>query len=348
MHLKVRTGRGPRSRRFEIVAGLSAAAIAVCAAAVAVTLSGSQSSNPAVTAQIEAAMIAAPIAVGLFVWYRDPWRRFGKLLVAAGFALSLTTLAQSSSDLVYSAGRVFGWLAEPLLIYLVLAFPSGRLTTRPARFLIAASVLLVAAFYLPTALLVDSYPTPSPWSSCQAGCPGNAFMLVGSEPGFIDNVIVPFRETATLILFTGMIAIVAARIRRGSHLRRITLVPVLTVAILHALAFIAGIVARRIDRGGSAAEALASIAALTYGGIALGFLAGLSGWRLFESKALRRLAAAFAAHPPSLTLSETSELLSGAMDPSLKIVGGHGVSRVPGSTPRPGPWIRGRTRAFGA
>ena len=75
-------------------------------------------------------------------------------------------------------------------------------------------------------------------------------------------------------------------------------------------------------RGGSAAEALASIAALTYGGIALGFLAGLSGWRLFESKALRRLAAAFAAHPPSLTLSETSELLSGAMDPSLEIVGG--------------------------
>jgi signal transduction histidine kinase len=319
--LKVRTGRGPQSRRFKIVAGLSIGAIAVCTAAVALTLSGSQSSNPAVEAQIRAAMIAAPIGVGLFVWYRDPWRRFGKLLVAAGFAFSLTTLAQASSDILYSSCRVFGWLVEPLLIYLVLAFPSGRLTTRPARFLIAASVLLVVAFYLPTALLTDSYPTPSPWSSCEAGCPGNAFMLVGSEPGFIDNVIVPFRETATLIVFAGMIAILAARLRRGSRLRRITLVPVLTVAILHALAFIAGIVARRIAPGGSAADALASVVALTYGGIALGFLAGLSGWWFFESKALRRLAAAFAAHPPSLTLRETSALLSGAMDPSLEILG---------------------------
>ena len=34
---------------------------------------------------------------------------------------------------LYSAGRVFGWLVEPFLIFLVLAFPSGRLTARPER-----------------------------------------------------------------------------------------------------------------------------------------------------------------------------------------------------------------------
>jgi signal transduction histidine kinase len=317
--LKVRTGRDPPNRRLKIVAGLSAAAFAVCAAAVAITLSGSQSSNPAVEAQIRALIIAAPIAVGLFVWYRDPWRRFGKLLVAAGFAWSLTTLAQSSNEVLYSAGRVVGWLVEPLLIYLVLAFPSGRLTTRPARFLVAASVLLVLLFYLPTTLLVDGYPTPSPWTSCQPDCPSNAFMLLGSEPGFIPDVIVPLREAATMVLFAGVITVLATRIRHGSHLRRITLVPVLTVAIIHALALIGGIAARRIAPGASSADVLASIAALSSGGVALGFLAGLSGWRLFESRALRRLATAFATHPPALTLHETSELLSGAMDPSLEV-----------------------------
>ena len=98
------------------------------------------------------------------MWYRDPWTRFAKLLVVAGFAWSLTTLAQSSSEVLYSAGRVFGWLVEPFLIFLVLAFPSGRLTTRSGARLVAASVLLVALFYLPTMLLVDSYPTPSPWT----------------------------------------------------------------------------------------------------------------------------------------------------------------------------------------
>ena len=99
------------------------------------------------------------------MWNRDPWKRFAKLLVVAGFAWSLTTLAQSSSEVLYSAGRVSGWLVEPFLIFLVLAFPSGRLTARPERALVAASLLLVALLYLPTMLLVDSYPTPSPWTA---------------------------------------------------------------------------------------------------------------------------------------------------------------------------------------
>src|SRR5207302_6736705 len=98
------------------------------------------------------------------------------------------------NDVLYSAGRVFGWFVEPLLIYLMLAFPSGRLTTRSGRVLVGASVLVVALLYLPTALFVDSYPTPSPWSSCDGNCPHNAFMLVGSEPGFVGGVIVPLRE----------------------------------------------------------------------------------------------------------------------------------------------------------
>jgi signal transduction histidine kinase len=297
-----------------------AATAAACAAAVAVTLAGSQSSNPALDAQIRAVIIAVPITAGLFVWYRDPWRRFGKLLVAAGFAWSLTTLAQSSNDVLYSSGRVFGWLVEPLLIYLVLAFPSGRLSTRADRRLVGACVLLVAFLFLPTMLLVDSYPTPSPWSSCQADCPANAFMLIGAEPGFIGDVVLPLRETATILLFGGVIAVLAGRLRRGTRLKRITLAPVLTVAILHALAFIAGIVARRVSPDGSSAEALAWVAALSSGGVAFGFLAGLSAWWLYENRALRRLAAGFASHPPALTMRETSELLSDAIDPSLEVL----------------------------
>ena len=113
---------------------------------------------------------------------------------------------------------MFGWLVEPLLIYLVLAFPSGRLTTASgAASWSRASVLLVALFYLPTALFVDPTRHRLRGAAASAGCPDNAFMLAGSEPGFVGNVIVPFRETVTLILFAGMIAIVAARIRRGTH-----------------------------------------------------------------------------------------------------------------------------------
>ena len=72
-------------------------------------------------------------------------------------------------------------------------------------------------------------------------------------------------------------------------------------------------------RAASATEVLAWVIALSFAGVALGFMAGLWGWRLFENRALRRLAAGLASHPPALSLRETSELLSDSMDPSLEI-----------------------------
>ena len=317
--MKANASRATHSRRVGVVATLSVAAAAACAAAVAVTLSGNQSSNPVLEAEIRAAIIALPIAAGLYVWNQDPWKRFAKLLVVAGFAWSLTTLAQSSSEVLYSAGRVSGWLVEPLLIFLVLSFPTGRLTARPERALVAGSLLLIALLYLPTMLVVDSYPTPSPWTSCGGDCPSNAFMVLGSEPSFVDALIIPFRETATVLLFAGVILVLAARIRKGTSLMRITLVPVLAVAILHALAMVAGIVARRAFPG-QPTEVLAWVIALSFAGVAAGFMAALWAWRLFENRALRRLVAGLASHPPALTLSETSELLSESMDRSLEIL----------------------------
>jgi signal transduction histidine kinase len=303
-----------------MLAALGTAGAAACAAAVVVTLSGTQSSNPALDAQVRGAIVAIPIAVGLYAWYHAHWARFGKLLVIAGFAASVATLAQSSNDVLYSAGRGFAWLVEPLLIYLVLAFPSGRLTTLSERRLVGATALLVALLYLPTMLLVDSYPSPSPWSTCDATCPPNAFMLLGSEPGFVGAVMIPFREVATISLFTGVLVVLAARIRRGTPLMRITLVPVLAFAILHGAAVIAGIATRRAIPGAAVTDVLSWVIALSFAGMGLGFMAGLWGWRLFENRALRRLVAGLAAHPPALTMSETSELLSESMDPSVAIL----------------------------
>ena len=40
---------------------------------------------------------------------------------------SLTALSQSGDAVLYSVGRVAGWLVVPVLLFLMLAFPSGRL-----------------------------------------------------------------------------------------------------------------------------------------------------------------------------------------------------------------------------
>ncbi len=101
--LKANASRDTHTRRVGTVAALSAAAAGACAAAVALTLSGKQSGNSVLGAESRAAIIALPIAVGLYMWNRDPWTRFAKLLVIAGFAWSLTALAQSSNEALYSA-----------------------------------------------------------------------------------------------------------------------------------------------------------------------------------------------------------------------------------------------------
>ena len=65
----------------------------------------------------------------------------------------------------------------------------------------AAGVAVVLVLYLPTALLVDSYPVPTPWADCGDGCPGNAFMVVASEPAFVGDVMLPLRDALIVALF---------------------------------------------------------------------------------------------------------------------------------------------------
>ena len=120
--------------------------------------------------------------------------------MAAGFGWFLTTFAESSDELLYSIGRVAGWCVEVGLIWLILAFPSGRLTGRVDRVLVGAGVCVLAVLYLPTALLDARLPAPSPCTSCDSACPGNAFLL-GSEPAFVGDVVVPLREALTMLLF---------------------------------------------------------------------------------------------------------------------------------------------------
>jgi signal transduction histidine kinase len=49
-------------------------------------------------------------------------------------------------------------------------------------------------------------------------------------------------------------------------------------------------------------------------------MAALAAWWLYENRALRRLAADFASHPPALSMRETSTLLTDAIDPSLEVL----------------------------
>ena len=313
----------PRGRRSGWIAdvvgtlGLVAAGLAACAVAAALTASGSNSENVALEAVVRALMVGTPIAVGLYARRHAASARFGTLLVAAGFGWFMTTLSASQNEWVYSVGRVSGWLVEVALMYVILAFPTGRLPARVDRLLVGATALVVACLYLPTALLVESYPVPTPWADCGDACPGNAFMLVDSEPAFVENVVRPLREILTVALFAAVTARVAWRMRGASSLTRRALGPVLVVSLFRLAAFAVTQAARRIDPDSAFVDVGVWLVALSVPLLALAFLVGVWRWRLFMAQAMQRLAGRVRSRPGP---EELRDALADAFDdPALEV-----------------------------
>ena len=265
-------------------------------------------------AAAHALVIAAPIAAGLYAVYRHPGARFGWLLVLAGFLWSPTILAESSDGVLYSVGRVWVWFAELLLIYLVLVFPSGRLMSRADRLLFRAGVFVVGLYL--TLTLFGDYPEPSPWASCGTDCPANAFMVTSSELGFVENVLMPITQAASVLLFAAVALRLFRRLTSGSSLMRAELVPVLAAALLRMVATAAFLIARGADPESQVTDVLGAVALLATPAVSVGFLIGLVRSRARAARALSQLSGALG-RP---TATELQDVIAKAVDdPSLEI-----------------------------
>jgi PAS domain S-box-containing protein len=310
------------------LAALSAVGISLCVAAAVVAAFSPFAGHRGFEAAAHVLVIAAPMAAGLYAVSRQPASRFGWLLVLAGVVWAPTLLADSGHSVPYSIGRVAAWLVEPMLMYLVLAFPSGRLTTRLDRALFGAGLVLLVVLYLPTVLLVDHFVLPSPWTTCESGCPSNAFQVGGSEPAVIANVVYPVRDIALVAVLVAITVVLARRMTQGTRLTRRTLAPVLSIAIVRLALTAIYIVLRRAAPESSGTEAVGVIALLSTPALAIGFFAGLLRWRMFAVSAVRRLTTDFVGPASG---ARVRELLAVAFeDPSLEVVYW---------APEPGRWV---------
>src|SRR3954447_22228295 len=313
----VEDGPAVRSSRRELMVGIGAA---VAIGVVSVLVSASAASPTTVVLETVARAIAVGlrVAMGLMAWRRPPFERFGRLLVATGAGVLAVTLSLSDDAVLYSTGRVVNWGVEGGLVYLILAFPSGRLAQRVDRALATAAVLLVALLFLPTALLVETYPTPAPWVSCRSECPRNAFMAVAHEPRVIEQLVSPASVLMVIGLFVAIIARLADRVRRATRLSRRTLTPVLAVAMGWALAVGVALGVRMAWPGSALVEVVVWLIALTVPAMAVAFLIGLMRWWVYVGASLRRLAARLRS---PLAPQELRNALADAFeDPSLEVV----------------------------
>ena len=298
-----------------VAIGGAGALLAALAALIALT---GDMPHEVALAQRQALIVATPIAVGLYAWRDGTQARFGRLLVLAGFGWFLASLSASSNELLYSIGRLIGPFVEAGLVYLVLAFPSGRLITRIDRWLAGLAFAIVVFVFFPASFLVEAYPTPTVWATCVDDCPGNAFMLLGSEPALIDDAVAPLRDLAAAVLILAVVVRLAIRMSHATRLLRKTLAPVLVFAVLRTLALGTGLGMRAAGASDAAVQGASTVVGLGLPAICIGFLIGLMRWRIHMADCLVRLALAL---PAARSAAERRDLIADTLsDPTADLV----------------------------
>src|SRR4051812_26050488 len=243
-------------------------------------------------AVFELVIVVPPIAVGLYAVRFPRHARFGLMLLGAGLAWSLTALVASSQSLPYSIGRVAAWLMFPALMYLILAFPDGRLAPGRDQRLFVAVTLLVAVLFVGSAAFVEAYPGQTPWATCGSACPANAFLVLDAEPAVMEDVVRPLREALAVLLLIGVTISLARRMRASTPLGRRTAGPVLVVSLGWTVVLIAYLVSRRAWPDAEAVDTLGVLWALLFPAIAVAFFAGLMRRRLLVGEVLGSLTVA--------------------------------------------------------
>ena len=158
------------------------------------------------------------IGSGLAARRVRPGNRLGKVMVITGFAWFASFLTDAHQSLPFTIGTAVQSVYLVGFVYLVLAFPSGRLRTGLERLLIWSGVAVVTVVPVASLLFSDSHAV-----LCEA-CPGNA-LEVARDDG-LANALSQVERVAGVVVVLLALALIVVRWRRASALQRRTVAPV--------------------------------------------------------------------------------------------------------------------------
>jgi signal transduction histidine kinase len=258
----------------------------------------------------------ALVAAGLVTSFAQPVGPIGDLALLAGLFWFTPFWAgwKGGPPLVLSLGTLAAGFTFPVLLHLVLAFPSGRLRSKGARVLVVAVYLEAALTALGRALFRDPFFDPNCWDNCT----DNVF-LVRSLPGVargIHDVDLWFTVAAAAALA----AVCVWRLAAASVTPRRTLWPILAGGItLSAVTIAHSVTLYRISPENPSDPAFRSIFVLRC--VALIIVALGLQWAVLDARLQRRSVARIVAElgeaPPPGSLEPALARAMG--DPELRI-----------------------------
>jgi signal transduction histidine kinase len=302
-----------RTAAASLVAASGIAAIVVAEGpAKATTYAGS--SVPAAVLTVAAGL--ALVGAGLVVSITRREQHLGGPVIIAGLVwfAPVWTGWQSGPPLVPSLGMVAAGFTFPLLVHVVLAQPSGRIGSRPARALVVGAYVEAALVAVALALVRDPYFDPGCWSNCTV----NRF-LVRSLPSLVQTIQAADRwlVVGVAIAFT---ATCVGRLVRESNPGRRALMPIALPAVLFAGTVVARLLALRwiaiedpLDPVYSSIFFTASTAVILMAG---GLVVGTVRLRVQRRAVARTVASLGEAPPPGSLAAALAEALG---DPELGI-----------------------------
>ena len=273
---------------------LALAGALVCIGSVAIATAGASSDAAFGRGLLQLLIVGGPIAVGLYALRAPVNRSFGIAMLGIGFAWSLTALSESTLSVPHTIGRLSTWLTFPCVVYLLLAFPHGRIQKGLDRaVLIGVAGVMLFLFY-GTAPFVETFPPKTLWSSCTTDCPANALFVLDEQPAFLTEVVF-VREWLVELLWLGLFYSMFRRWRAASPLQRRTMGPAFVVGTVLGVSHYAHITSRQLGAPADTVIALSSLWTFCIVAVCAAFLFGLVRRRMLLAGALARLGVALRA-----------------------------------------------------
>jgi signal transduction histidine kinase len=188
------------------VAGIGAAALAAAVGSVILAFRSDNVSQPLLHASLFVWISLSYVLCGLVAWWRRPGSRLGPLMVAAGFATSVSNLAWSNHPVVQAIGLILDLIPLIVFMHVFVAFPDGRLSTRFDRFLVGCGYLVSIAGQI-CVMAMGAFGTDNP------------FVMV-EWPGFATAAYHGILVVISALALAALAVLVLRRRGRGRPRRR--------------------------------------------------------------------------------------------------------------------------------
>ena len=285
------TSAGALPRAAHVTPVLAVLGAAACVGAVVVSAASSPSDAAFGRGLLELLIVGTPIAAGLYALRAPVNARLGMALLAIGFLWSLTALAATPMSVPHTIGRLATWLVFPGVVYLLLAFPEGRIDKGLDRFVLFGIVGVLVFLFFGTAPLVQAFPPKTLWSPCTTDCPANALFVLDHQPAFLADLIL-VRDWLVELLWLGLFWSMFRRWRAASPLQQRTMSPVFVAGALLGVSHIVFITYRQLGGPTDTAVALSSVWTVSIVAVCATFLVGLIRRRTLLADALIELGGA--------------------------------------------------------